>query len=200
MIDRSEHPYAAPAADLYVAPSQAPVFFPVGTTKLVAMSLCTLSLYQLYWFYKNFRAMKDHGQDLWPIPRTIFCALMAYTLFRAVRERGTDFAAGALAVAFFIISTLWRLPDPWWLLSMLSFLPILPVRKQIDAINEKAAPDADRNTRIRGWNYLAIVLGGLMLLLAHGSHVRADRGRVAESDRECGLKKNGPSRKVNPAD
>ncbi len=34
-----------------------PVFFPVGPTNLVVLSVCTLGFYIVFWFYKSWRHM-----------------------------------------------------------------------------------------------------------------------------------------------
>ena len=163
-----------PARDDVVTPSSSEEvlaevkgFFAVGRAKLITMSIFTLGLYELYWFYKNFSCMKTQGHNIWPIPRAIFAGIMSYSLFNAIKMQVTDakFSAGWLAVAYFFILGAMRLPDPWWLVSFLSFLPMLPIRDAIDRINSEVAPESDPNTRIKGWNYLAFVLGIPFLLL-----------------------------------
>ena len=158
----STNPYAPPEAALGSDPeAERHLFFPVGAAKLVVMSLCTASLYEFYWFYRNFRCMQAHGRDIWPIPRALFFPITSFTLFRFIRERGVELPAGVLAVLVFIFNLSWRIPGSAGSLSALSFVPLLPVRNAIEQINRQAAPDADLNTRIRGWNYLAVVLGVL---------------------------------------
>ena len=106
------------------------------------------------------------------MPRALFYALMSYSLLNEVdgqaRTKGVDsfgLGSGVLALAVMIFVVLANLPDPWSLLLFLGFLPLLPVRSTIERINLQAAPDADLNTRIKGWNNLAVVLGGLLVIL-----------------------------------
>jgi hypothetical protein len=41
---------AGEMAPAFVSP---PMYFPVSRLKLAVMSTCTLGIYELYWFYKN---------------------------------------------------------------------------------------------------------------------------------------------------
>src|SRR5262245_22041834 len=63
------------------APS-GPAWFAVGTAKLVVMSVATLGLYQIYWFYQQWKRVRDGGEDVWPLPRAIFGVLFSYPLFK----------------------------------------------------------------------------------------------------------------------
>ncbi|MGH7577402.1 MAG: hypothetical protein ACREM1_20010 [Longimicrobiales bacterium] len=70
----------APLADAYP-------FFPVSTGKFVAMSACTVGLYDLYWFYKNWQRVRDRsGESLSPFWRAFFAPLWSFSLFRRVHQ------------------------------------------------------------------------------------------------------------------
>ncbi len=167
MAETSENPYATPEAPIAMEAEGAAsaVFFQVGAMKLAVMYVATWGFYEIYWFYKNFRSMQAQGHNIWPAPRALFFGITAYSLFKAVRERNPSFSAGYLAVAVFLFSGAANLPIPWFLIYLLGFLPLLPVRNAIEQINHELAPDSDPNTRIRGWNYVVVVIGCLWLLL-----------------------------------
>jgi hypothetical protein len=46
-----------------------------------------------------------------------------------------------LAAAYLLLTALWRLPDPYWLLASLSFVALLPALSAINALNGGAAPE-----------------------------------------------------------
>jgi hypothetical protein len=48
---------------------------------------------------------------------------------------------------------------------MLSFVFILPVQALANSINATAAPDHDPNARFTPWNWVAVVVGGAILVL-----------------------------------
>ena len=167
------NPYATPTAPLLEAAASAePAFFPVTTRKLAVMSFFTLGLYDIYWFYKNWQCVQRNGENVIAPIRAIFYPIVSYGLYRRIRDKakglgvGDELAAGALAVLTFIGSMLWRLPDPWWLIGLLAFLPILPVQVKVNDINRAVAPNADPNGKFSGWNIFGIVVGGLLLIMA----------------------------------
>jgi hypothetical protein len=65
-------------------------FFDVSVVKLVVMSIVTFGLYEIYWFYKQWQARKESGQDVLPLPRAIFAVLFAHALFKEAEEIGRD--------------------------------------------------------------------------------------------------------------
>jgi hypothetical protein len=155
-----------------VDPDQPP-FFPVTTTKFIVMSICTLSVYELYWFYKNWNLIKQREQtDIMPFWRAFFAYFFCYSCFSRIREHaesvgvGQSLAASPLAIGWIITSLLWRLPDPFWLVSMLAFLFMLPPVAAANRINAKVAPHHDPNGRFTAWNWVAVVVGGIFVVLA----------------------------------
>jgi hypothetical protein len=74
--------------------------------------------------------------------------------------------AGALALAVLALALAANLPDPYWLLTMLSFFPLLPVQAAVNRVNRQLAPDAEPNARFGGWNIAGVVLGGVLVALA----------------------------------
>lgn len=160
------------------APRQAPQaptatpYFPVSTGKLAVMSVVTFGLYEIYWFYQHWtRERARTGENLWPVPRAIFGVLFAYSLSR--RIRGQALAAkvpafespGLLAVAYFLITGTWRLPDPYWLIGLFAFVPLLPVQAAANRVNQYMAPTAPPNDAYSAANIVMIVLGAISLIL-----------------------------------
>ena len=83
-----------------------------------------------------------------------------------VLEISTPLSAGMLAITYAILSFCWKLPDPYWLVSYLSFVAIIPANNAITLINQNNITDFKQNSTIKGWNWLAIVLGGGLMILA----------------------------------
>jgi hypothetical protein len=149
-----------------------PVYFPVSATKFIVLSLFSFGFYQLYWSYRNWKLEKARtGEKLSPFWRAAFAPLFSHSLFTRIRERATQasvsvgYSAGTLAVAYFALNVAWRLPDPFWLISVLVFVPFLPVRAAVAAINKKQAPQASRNSRFSVGNVVLVIGGGLLWYL-----------------------------------
>ena len=177
-MDMSTNPYAPPVAvvaditPLDEVAAETP-FFAVSVTKLAVMSVCTFSVYDVYWFYKNWERIAERERmNVWPLLRAVFAILYCYPCFARMRddERASQLDsrlyALPLAIGFIVTSLTWRLPDPWNWISLSSFLFLLPVQSYVNRLNALANPSHDRNARFRGENWAAVVIGGGLMLLA----------------------------------
>jgi hypothetical protein len=147
-------------------------FFAVSPVKLVVLSTCTLGLYQIYWFYKNWVLIKEHSEpDITPWARALFGFFWCYSCFEFIRndERRLDLEptlpAGPLAVGWIAASLTWRLPEMYSLITFLAPLLLIPAQRHVNRINGLVAPDHDTNTRFSAWNWLAVTAGGIFIAL-----------------------------------
>ncbi len=107
-----------------------------------------------------------------PALRTLFTGIFCYALFRRVAEdalaRGIARVPSpvASAVAFVLLSITWQLPGPWSSLSLLSLVPLLLVQRAASAAALAAVPTADPNTRLTPINWVGVVFGVLILVMA----------------------------------
>lgn len=139
--------------------------------KLLLMSVVTLGLYNVYWFYRNWKRLAERKSwEISPFWRAVFTPIWAFSLFDEIRDEAAAAQVKAgwwpipLALAFFLLNALWRLPAPWFLLTFTSVLPMVPVQL---TINEMAArrgvrPDATLNAK----HIVVIVVGGILVFLA----------------------------------
>lgn len=148
-----------------------PVFFPISTAKLAVLSVCTLGLYQLYWFYRNWEFVRknEHSRIL-PVCRALFAPLFCYAFFRRVRseareESARKVPAEILAIGWIVAQELWLLPKPYWLMCYASFLFLLPAQHAVNSINEIEAPRHKPNRRFRMWNLAVVIIGSVVLAL-----------------------------------
>lgn len=168
-------PAAAPAG---AAPAlaQAPAaavdqLHPLAIHKLVLLSLCTIGLYQVFWFYRNWTRVRERtGRNLSPFWRAFFAPIWSYSLFDEVADQAraaqvrVAWSPMVHALAFFLLSAFWRLPGQWSLLCFLSVLPLVPVQL---TINQMAAlrgvrPDDTFDRR----HVTVVVIGGILVVLA----------------------------------
>lgn len=162
---------AAPA----VVPSACdakPFYFPVSLTKFVVMNFCTLGMYQYYWFYENWKFIREREQsEVSPFLRTTFAFIYCYPLFEKIRSSaaslkiGQSFSVQVLAGGWILFSMLWLLPDPYGLVTFLSILFLIPVQQAANRINESLVPGHDRNDRFTVWNTVTVVIGALLFML-----------------------------------
>lgn len=149
-----------------------PPFFATSITKLVVMSVCTLGLYELYWFYKNWQRIKAReGLDIRPFWRAFFAVFFCYSCFSRIRSYDhpalelSSLPAGALATGWIVFTVVWRLPDPYWLISYLSFAFMIPVQHRVNQINDAVAPGHDPNARFTWLNWTGVAIGCVLFAL-----------------------------------
>lgn len=150
-----------------------PVFFAPSTFKLGAMSLATLGLYTIYWFWRNWQAIqRETGEALWPWARALFCPLWSFSCFSRLsdmtrgRRRSLAFPVAALGIAFFLLNLAGRMNNGGSLLALLSFMPLLPVNALLRQYHRDERIDSTRMDRLTIWHILILVLGGAVVLLA----------------------------------
>jgi hypothetical protein len=149
-----------------------PIYFPVSLTKFVVMNFCTLGMYQYYWFYENWKFIREREQsEVSPFWRTAFAFIYCYPLFEKIRSSAASLkirhsiSVQFLATGWVVISLLGMLPVPYAPAGFLSFLFLLPVQQAANCVNESLVPGHDRNDRFTVWNALAVVIGALLFML-----------------------------------
>lgn len=150
-----------------------PPYFPVSTTKLVVMTLCTFGLYEVYWFYKNWSLIKKRDSlEIMPFWRGVFSVFFCHGCFKDIsagEEKAglqKSFNYDAMAIGWILLTVLWRLPDPYWLVTNLAVLFLIPVQTAANEINRTVSPNHELNSSYGGWNIFGIVVGGIMFALS----------------------------------
>jgi hypothetical protein len=57
-------------------------------------------------------------------------------------------------------------PDPFGLVVFVAVFALVPVQAAANTVNAAVAPAHDRSSRFTAWNWVTIVLGGLLFLLS----------------------------------
>jgi len=173
----SNNPYAPPSAPVEDIeqgglPDNSNPLFAAGAVKVCVMTLVTLGFYQLYWLYRHWNLIRARDRsDIMPFWRAFFGVFFVYQLFKRMNEDGKTYgvseemAAGPLATAFILLQFTSRLPDPWWLMYLASAPVIGIAQHYANKVNLAAAPGHERNENYSGWNWVGIVLGGLLLVM-----------------------------------
>jgi len=175
-----EEIYRPPQADLEIhtplLPQPLAPFFQTAPWKMALLSVMSLGLYQLYWHHKHWWRRKIHGESVIPILRTIFAPFFAYSLFQSVNrhiERNAPadlpLSAGAplqplnsgpLAVGYFALGLLWRLPDALGIFAgLFSILPLMTAQRRINELHAVLGYDPREGSRLTGGDVAVLVLG-----------------------------------------
>ena len=149
----SADPYAPPESGLVEPHQIESPYYAVSVFRFVTLSLATLGLFELYWFYQNWRRERVRtGERLSPFWRAFFAPLWAFSCFTRLRQAAdtantpSTVSPGLLGVSYLILSMVWRLPDPFWLVSILTFLPLLPANLTAARLNRALAPGSQALT------------------------------------------------------
>lgn len=135
------------------AKSKGTEYFCVSFGKLLIMTVLTFGIYPIYWFYKNWKAIKiQEEEDLHPIWRAWLWVIYGYSLFKRIldssEKQGYNDAYGATTL--YLISILGLLlteadDDNLILIGVIIlFFPIYIIQQAIEFNNSKINPDLNK--------------------------------------------------------
>jgi len=141
---------------------------------LVLLSVLTLGVYEFYWFYRNWRDLRDHaGLDVNPALRTIallvpfvniFFVYQQLRLIREIAETAGEevfYAPGILTLVFFTVAALSNL-TMIWAISLLTVFPLVPVQATLNRYWRRVEPRFPIRSELDS-NEVAILFGGGIL-------------------------------------
>jgi hypothetical protein len=173
------NPYAPPKAAVVEEATANDVYFTVGTAKLSLMVVATLGFYALYWFYRNWNVIRTRDRlRISPFWRAFFGVLWTFSLGRQFNEDATERNIGirlpavALGVLYLLLQLLGRAPQPYSLLTFLSFMPLVPFDRAARRLNGNGSLSEPTYGRFSAWNVAGLVVGtALVILIAIGSFI-----------------------------
>ena len=158
-------------------------YFAISPKRLILFSILTLGIYEIYWFYKNWEAVKKfEGQKIYPFWRSIFAIFFCYSLFKKVLESAkshayqNSYSPGWLATAYILLlvigNGLSRVESYdigfnliWLIIAIATFIPLLSVQKAINFNNGKIKDDFELRKEFSGGEVVLIVVGVIWFLL-----------------------------------
>lgn len=179
-----DNPYAPPAAPLTRPSSGTTEFYVVSVRKFWTLYVATLGFYELYWFWRNWKLLRDSRKlDIWPIPRSLFSIFFAHALNREIDAALTKarvvhtWSASSVATNYVVFTLISRLADrlagrsigsPY--VDLISLACLAPLgysmfQTQRAANAASADPDGTTNHRLTGANWGWIAFGTLLWLL-----------------------------------
>ncbi len=150
--------------------------------KLVLLSVLTFNLYQIYWFYRNWKHLKAHtGASIRPGLRTvglfipIFNFFLVFDQFEEIHSITSRpglagrmqerYSPMGLMSAYVLINALWIVPGPVSLLSMLAFIPLVFVQRALNDYWQREQADRATRRRFSGGEIGTLALGGIFTAL-----------------------------------
>ncbi len=149
-------------------------FHHVAPWLFVLRSLATVGLYPFWWFWMSWREaarrqpIDPSGSKIMPFWRAFFSVFWFYPLCRQIqtdRSRTVTTMTAVAAVAFFAMTLCKRLPEPWWLVQVFSFVPALYPVWLVDRLNREHNCVSPARARVRFWHAPLILIGLALWLI-----------------------------------
>jgi hypothetical protein len=148
-------------------------FYCVSPAKLAILSLASLGLYELFWFYKNWKMVEARSdQNISPFWRALFSPIFCYYFATTTNSAAESLnitqriRPGIIATAYIGLILLQRLPDPYWLICFLSFVPLIPITRQIHTIHTTIRPGFESTVGWGRWSFATVAVCGPIAALA----------------------------------
>jgi len=129
----------------------------VSAFKLIVLSTASFGLYEIVWFYRNWARIKEHtGADIYPFWRAVFSPFYCHALTETVRKScaganlQTSLNPVAVTAGYIALMVTARLPDPYWLISFLTFVPLVAIQHSILQLHDGLRPGFDSRV---GWGF-----------------------------------------------
>ncbi len=146
--------------------------------KFILLSLSTLGIYELIWFYSYWKFLKEKEElEISPFWRAWFSPFWAGSFSNHLQkyllknEIDCTYSPTLIGISYLILSFLWKLPNPFWLVAYLSFIPMLPLLNATNDYWKKTEKNCIPNRFI--WWQLALMSLSLIffMLIAIGVFV-----------------------------
>ncbi len=154
-------------------------YFAISRKRLVLLSFFTLGIYETYWFYKNWSAVKKaENLNISPFGRTFFVIFYCYSLFKKVFKSAeingysNPYSPGWLATAYIAFPLLIEIglnTNPYLaciIYSFLSVFPLLAVQTAINFNNKKIKGYSDLKKEFSCAEVIIVIIGLAFFSLA----------------------------------
>jgi len=143
----------------------------------VLLSIVTFSIYDIYWFYRNWKHLKAHKRsEIRPGWRTaglivpILNLVLIYWQFSDIKDYATQvgckkkYSPGWLIWGYFVLKALWKLPAFWWLLTFFSVLPLATVQETLNEYWGIEQSGLKGRKMLTGWEIVLLFIGAIAWL------------------------------------
>lgn len=139
--------------------------------RFILLSIITFGIYELVWFYKNWKFLKvEQNLKITPILRTIFSIIFAWSFawylktFLKEKNISAKFSPTLIGIYYFIIAILWKLPDPYSLITIFSFMPLLPLVNSMNKFWQSQEQNLAQK-KFTWWQIILIIIWIIIILL-----------------------------------
>lgn len=156
------------SAGSHISADASPYPYIISTWKLVIMSIATLGIYTIYWFYRQFKSFnavdsQNNGTFIFWVC-AIFSPLSSFLLFSRINKNlkevnhGKGFDDTVHALVYFFLAGLW-----------LGFVPLIFVQQKINHYWERKYSDRVEKSEFGLWNWITVIVSVFALLVIFSS-------------------------------
>lgn len=162
-------------------------FFSITTTRLAVLSIITFGVYEIYWFYRNWRAVKNGEKlNIQPFWRAVFSIFFCHSLFKKILQSAKKYgftnrySPGLLAILYIILILLgngmgngmgradisnFGFDVLWLLVSISTIIPLISIQKAINFNNSKITGNSGVDGKFSKGEVVLIIIGSIFFLL-----------------------------------
>ena len=155
------------------------------------MSFFTLGLYNVYWFYWNWREQYIRtGEPTRPGLRTFLSPFVAYLLFRDVKRHpgsNASWSAGVLAFAYLILLFAFVAPGGVGFLTLFAFVPLIPVQAAMNRVHATTPGGEAADRKFSALNIAGMLAGAFVIFILIAASIVVDEAMIREAERQMRL-------------
>lgn len=143
----------------------------IPTWKFILLSVITLGIYELVWFYRNWKLLKtEKDLKISPFWRAFFAPVWAGSIaghiqkYLKEKSNPSNYSPTLIGITYFLIFILHKLPDPYWIVSYFTFLPILPLLNNMNNYWQKEEQNLPTK-KFTWWQIILVILGIILFIL-----------------------------------
>ena len=145
----------------------------VTLQKFVILSFISFGLYPIWWMYKTWKFFKEKNNlDIMPVPRAIFAIFFLNGLFEKVQHfaQSKGYTKTFSSIGCFLgvigLNVTGRLPEPYFLVSILSFLFFIPAVEALNfGIRNSSGYEIRDTESFNARQLILIIMGGIFWIL-----------------------------------
>ena len=145
----------------------------IDVNKFVILSILSFGLYQVWWIYKSWRFFQQKDRlDIMPAVRALFSIFFLIPLFHRIIDFANrkgyngNYSSVSLFIGFFVANFLVQLPDPFWLISVFSFVFLIPSFKALNfAMQNSTDFIVEEQSSFNGRQIAIIIIGAILWTL-----------------------------------
>ena len=136
----------------------------ISVGKFIFLSIISAGIYEIVWFYRSWKFFREKEKlNISHFWRAFFAIFFVYELFWKMLEYARKvkykevYSPGWKAFLWVMINIMWYLPDPFWLIGIFAFLPLLAPLNAMNYYLKKTEKNSQLRTG-KWWHILLIIL------------------------------------------